>query len=89
MRLKKQAGHTSPGLTWYHQCPVLPRPGSEKFPSNLRADNLYHASWLSPTAYDYFVRTLRIQTNCFSCPNRNLDGAWIEVQTKGTRVGFY
>ena len=62
---------------------------AEKFPSNLRVDDLYHASWLSPTAYDYFVRTLRIQTNCFSCPNRNLDGAWIEVQAKGTRVGFY
>lgn len=62
---------------------------ADKFPSNLRTDNIYHASWLSPATYDYFVRAVRIQTNCFCCPNRNLDGTWIEVQAKGTRVGFY
>jgi prepilin-type N-terminal cleavage/methylation domain-containing protein len=61
----------------------------EKFPAKLRGDNVYHASWLSPSSFDYFVNNLRIQTNCFTCPNKNRDGSWILVDSRGARMGFY
>ena len=54
-------------------------------------DNIvnYHASWLSPATYDYFVNTLRIRTNCFTCPNKNRDGTWIMIEAGQMRMGFY
>ena len=60
----------------------------EKFPTNLRPDAVYHASWLSLATFDYFVNTARIQTNVLSCPNKNKDGTWIMVTT-AARVGYY
>jgi prepilin-type N-terminal cleavage/methylation domain-containing protein len=62
---------------------------AEKFPSKLRDDGVYHASWISPASFDYFVNNLRIKTNCFTCPNKNRDGTWIRVETFGMRMGFY
>jgi prepilin-type N-terminal cleavage/methylation domain-containing protein len=61
----------------------------EKFPDKLRGDGVYHASWINAAAYEYFVNSLRLQTNCFSCPNKNKDGQWILAQARGTRTGFY
>jgi prepilin-type N-terminal cleavage/methylation domain-containing protein len=61
----------------------------EKFPSDLRTDDLYHASWLSPATFDYFMSSARVQTNCLTCPNRGLVGNWIEIKGTGTRIGFY
>jgi prepilin-type N-terminal cleavage/methylation domain-containing protein len=62
---------------------------AEKFPPKLRTDAVYHASWISPASFDYFVNNLRIKTNCFTCPNKNRDGTWIRVETFGMRMGFY
>ena len=62
---------------------------AEKFPDKLRGDGIFHASWANATAYNYFAFTLRIQTNCFTCPNKNRDGNWILVEPRGTRFGFY
>jgi prepilin-type N-terminal cleavage/methylation domain-containing protein len=62
----------------------------EKFPSNLTLANNYHASWISVSTFGYFTTNLRIQTNCFSCPNKNRDGNWITVDPNtGVRTGFY
>jgi prepilin-type N-terminal cleavage/methylation domain-containing protein len=61
----------------------------EYFPVNVRTDGLLQATWLSLDTYAYFVGTLRIQTNCFSCPNKNRDGKWIELTSYGCREGFY
>lgn len=61
----------------------------EHFPDNTRSDNVRHASWISPATYNYFVQTLRVQTNCFTCPNKNKDGQWIRLTPSGTRMGFY
>ena len=58
-------------------------------PPALRVDDLYHTSWIPPVTYDYFVNQLRIQTNAFTCPNKNKDGMWVSVGTIGSRVGFY
>ena len=49
----------------------------------------YHAVWLPTAAYDYFVNTARVQTNCLTCPNKNKDGQWILVKTQRVRVGFF
>jgi prepilin-type N-terminal cleavage/methylation domain-containing protein len=54
----------------------------------------YHASWLSIATYNYFVSTLRIQTNCFTCPNKNRDGTWMKFNPspqnpEQVRMGFY
>jgi prepilin-type N-terminal cleavage/methylation domain-containing protein len=62
---------------------------ADKFPNDLRPDNVYHASWLSPATYSYFVNTLRIQTNCYCCPDRNQDGHWFRIESIGARLGFY
>jgi prepilin-type N-terminal cleavage/methylation domain-containing protein len=61
----------------------------EKYPNNFRSDGVYHASWLSSNSYSFFTSQCNIQTNCFTCPNRNWDGKWIEVESYGVRVGFY
>jgi prepilin-type N-terminal cleavage/methylation domain-containing protein len=54
----------------------------------------YHASWLSIATYHYFVDTLRIKTNCFTCPNKNRDGTWMKFDPspatpEEVRMGFY
>jgi prepilin-type N-terminal cleavage/methylation domain-containing protein len=62
----------------------------EKFPSNLSLANNYHASWISMSTFNYFTTNLRIQTNCFACPNKNRNGNWITIDPNvGVRTGFY
>jgi prepilin-type N-terminal cleavage/methylation domain-containing protein len=61
----------------------------EILPDNTRGDGIHHASWLGVSTYAYFAQTMRIQTNCFTCPNKNRDGQWIDVTPFGTRMGFY
>jgi prepilin-type N-terminal cleavage/methylation domain-containing protein len=60
---------------------------AEKFPSNLRTDSIYHFSWISHATYDYFINNVHMQTNCFSCPNRNPND--LQVAGFGARMGFY
>jgi prepilin-type N-terminal cleavage/methylation domain-containing protein len=63
---------------------------SEYFPNDQRADGVNHASWLSTNTYNYFVNQCNVRTNCFTCPNRNVNGDWIEVDKYGdVRTGFY
>ena len=60
---------------------------AEKFASDLRPDEIYHGSWLSPTTFTYFASSVRMQTNVLSCPNK---GNWIEFSANGAvRVGYY
>ena len=63
----------------------------DKFPSNMRTDNVYHLPFLSFSTYNYFAYTARIQTNCFCCPNRlyGAGGASIDFQSMGDRMGYY
>jgi prepilin-type N-terminal cleavage/methylation domain-containing protein len=65
----------------------------EAFPSDQWASGAYHASWLAMPTYDYFVGTLKITTNCFTCPNRNRNHDWVKFDSGnpyGTmRMGFY
>jgi len=60
---------------------------ADLFPSNLRKDNMFHASWISTATTEYFINTVRMQTNCFSCPNRNPNE--LQSASFGTRMGFY
>jgi prepilin-type N-terminal cleavage/methylation domain-containing protein len=67
---------------------------NEKFPDNQFPNNgAYHGSWLAMPTYDYFVGTLKITTNCFSCPNRNKNYDWIKFNSGNPygmmRMGFY
>ena len=61
----------------------------EIFPSNKQAPDNYHASWLTWPTYNYFINEARIQTNCFTCPNKNKDGRWYRYESYGVRTGFY
>jgi prepilin-type N-terminal cleavage/methylation domain-containing protein len=61
----------------------------EKFPTGLRDDGIFHASWINSNTYSYFVTQSRIQTNCYTCPNKNKDSTWIKFQGSSLRVGFY
>ena len=59
----------------------------ENFPSDLRPDGVYHASWLSPITVAYFTNSVRLQTNVLACPNK---GNWIDFDADGAvRVGYY
>ncbi len=67
---------------------------NETFPDNRFPNNgAYHGSWLSMPTYDYFVNTLKITTNCFTCPNRNRNNDWVKFNTGSPygmmRMGFY
>jgi len=53
---------------------------AEKFPTGNRTDGTFHASWLNPGAYNYFVEQVKMRTNVLTCPNKNKDGGWIRVQ---------
>ena len=64
------------------------------FPDHPFPDGTYHATWLNIATYRYFVDTLRIRTNCFTCPNKNRDGTWMKFNPDPTnpsmvRMGFY
>ena len=67
---------------------------NETFPDDQFPNNgAYHGSWLAMPTFDYFVSTLKISTNCFSCPDRNRNNDWIKSNS-GTpygmmRLGFY
>jgi prepilin-type N-terminal cleavage/methylation domain-containing protein len=64
----------------------------ETFPDNQFPSGTYHASWLRMPTYDYFVDTLKIKTNCFTCPNKNRDGTWMKFNPGNPgmmRMGFY
>jgi prepilin-type N-terminal cleavage/methylation domain-containing protein len=58
------------------------------FPSALRDDNVYHASWLPSTAYKY-IKASKVTTNAMGCPNKINTPGWFWEQTYGTRIGFY
>ena len=58
----------------------------EKFPDDPFGDGTYRASFVSTATYLYFVNALKIQTNCFTCPNK---ADWIDVESTQTRTGFY
>jgi prepilin-type N-terminal cleavage/methylation domain-containing protein len=62
---------------------------AEKLPSGMLAVGFYHASWISQATFNYFNFQARIQTNCFTCPNKNRDGSWIRIQGTDVRVGFF
>jgi prepilin-type N-terminal cleavage/methylation domain-containing protein len=61
---------------------------ADKFPEAMFGANNYHAVWLPSPAYDYFLHSARIQTNCLTCPNKNKDGQWLLFKAARTRVGF-
>jgi hypothetical protein len=58
----------------------------EFFPSGKRNDGAYHATFISTATFDYFDKTLRVNTNCFSCPNKM---NWIRIEQAGCRLGYY
>ena len=61
----------------------------DRFPNN----GAYHSSWLSMPTYDYFVGTLKITTNCFTCPDRSKNNDWVKFNAGNPygmmRMGFY
>jgi prepilin-type N-terminal cleavage/methylation domain-containing protein len=59
------------------------------YPDNTLANGNKQVSWVSFNTYNYFTTTLRIQTNCFTCPDKNQDGKiiWIDPGI-GVRVGY-
>lgn len=64
----------------------------EKFANNQFGGGTYHASWLTESTFTYFTDNVRLKTNCFTCPNKGRDAAWIKINP-GTptmiRLGFY
>jgi len=63
---------------------------ADKFPNNQRGDGVNHASWISQNTYAFFTTQCGVRTNCFTCPNRNWKGNFIEVNGNGdVRTGFY
>ena len=52
----------------------------------------HHASWIHEQLFDYFQAQLKIQTNVFSCPNKNKPVSFIKVNPGNPtmiRLGFY
>jgi prepilin-type N-terminal cleavage/methylation domain-containing protein len=72
---------------------------ADKFPSavwNLPppAVQSTHAVWLPSASYDYFVNTVRMSTNCLSCPNLAKVGSWYwfkpdSINPIRVRVGYF
>lgn len=62
---------------------------NDRFPDAQRSANVYHAVWMPTAMYNFFMNVGKLQTNSFSCPNKNKDGKWILARTDGMRVGFY
>lgn len=61
---------------------------SDNFPSALRNGNSYHAVWLPPASYNYFVS--QVSSNCLTCPDQNRNGIWMfSSATLGERVGYF
>jgi prepilin-type N-terminal cleavage/methylation domain-containing protein len=66
----------------------------ETFPDNQLPGGAYHASWLKIATYSYFIDALKINTNCFTCPDKNRNGDWMKFNPDAThpqmvRMGFY
>lgn len=58
-------------------------------PNNLRSDGIRHASWISLDSYAYFTQIMKINTNCYTCPDWITLGNWIDVENYGVRLGYY
>lgn len=61
----------------------------ETFPDDKFPYAAYHACWVATNNYNYFVDTVKIKTNNFTCPNRNRDGTWLKFNPGMIRLGFY
>lgn len=64
----------------------------DKYPSavwNTSGVQSTHAVWLPTNAYDYFVTTARVGTNCLSCPNLTRVGSWYWFKPDRVRVGYF
>lgn len=59
------------------------------FPSALRDDNVYHASWLPSASFTNMTKTAKISKSALGCPNKLKTTGWYWEQTYGTRIGFY
>jgi len=60
----------------------------DKFPSQLRGGNSYHAVWMPSNSYSYFVS--QMSSNCLTCPDQNRSGIWMySSPTLGERVGYF
>src|SRR5580765_4888124 len=51
----------------------------EKFYSSPFSDGTFHASWIQYTLYQYFAEQVRLNTNCFGCPNKNKPVSFIKI----------
>ena len=64
----------------------------EKFYSSPFPDGSFHASWIQWPLYQYFTDSIRINTNCFACPNKNKPVSFIKINPGSPtmiRLGFY
>jgi hypothetical protein len=64
----------------------------EKFANNQFGNGTYHASWLTEQTFNYFKQNIKLNTNCFTCPNKGRDAAWIKINPGNPtmiRLGFY
>jgi type II secretory pathway pseudopilin PulG len=64
----------------------------EKFANNQFPGGNYHASWLAEPTFSYFTDVLKVKTNCYTCPNKGRDAAWIKINPGSPtmiRLGFY
>jgi prepilin-type N-terminal cleavage/methylation domain-containing protein len=59
------------------------------FPSALRDDNVYHASWLPTHAYTNMAKAAKISDSALGCPNKLATPGWLWQQPYGVRTGFY
>jgi type II secretory pathway pseudopilin PulG len=64
----------------------------ETFPDSPFPSADHHASWIQEPYFDYFMDQMKIQTNVFSCPNKNKPVSFIKVNPGNPtmiRLGFY
>jgi prepilin-type N-terminal cleavage/methylation domain-containing protein len=64
----------------------------ETFPDSPFPTGTHHASWIHVSVFNQFQETLRIQTNVFSCPNKNRPVSFIKINPGPPdmiRLGFY
>ena len=64
----------------------------ERFPRSPFPNGTHHVSWIQMPVFDYFTSQMRIQTNCFGCPNKNKQNDWMKFNPGNPgmmRMGFY
>ena len=64
----------------------------EKLPENQFPDGNYHATWLAEPTFLFFTDTVRLKTNCYTCPNKGRDISWFKINPGNPtmyRLGFY